>query len=199
MKFIDSSKLDEALSFLDARLQMKDSEPQRLVVCGGSALIASKLITRATQDVDIVALMDEKGVLVDPHPLPPALLKAASEVARILGLTDDWLNDGPSRGEGGLFQMGLPKGFVSRLLQKEYGRRLTVYFAGRIDQIHFKLYAAVDRGGYHISDLVALNPEEGELKLAANWAMTHDVSPAFRQGMKSLLRELGYEQVAENI
>jgi hypothetical protein len=50
--------------------------------------------------------------------------------------------------------MGLPEGFVSRLFQKDYGRRLTVYFAGRKDQIHFKLYAAVDRGGYHIDDLL---------------------------------------------
>jgi hypothetical protein len=199
MKNLDSANLDEALGLLDSRLQMKDSGPQRLVVCGGSALIASKLITRATQDVDIVALMDDKGILVDPHPLPLVLLEAASEVAQILGLKGDWLNNGPSRGEGGLFQMGLPQGFVSRLIRKEYGPRLTVYFAGRMDQIHFKLYAAVDRGGYHISDLLALNPAEKELNQAAAWAMTHDVSPAFRQGMKSLLEELGYEQVAENI
>jgi hypothetical protein len=68
-----------------------------------------------------------------------------------------------------------------------------------MDQIHFKLYAAVDRGGYHISDLVALNPDEEELKQAARWAMTHDVSPAFLQVMRNLLKELGYEQVAENI
>ena len=95
--------------------------------------------------------------------------------------------------------MGLPEGFVSRLSRKDYGGNLTVYFAGREDQIHFKLYAAVDRGGYHIADLLALNPEENELTRAAQWAMTHDVSPGFREVMKHLLKELGYGQVAENI
>ena len=105
----------------------------------------------------------------------------------------------PVAGEGGLFQMGLPEGFASRLSRKDYGRCLSVYFAGRKDQIHFKLYAAVDRGGYHIADLVKLNPEEDELIQSARWAMTHDVSTGFRQAMKTLLKELGYGQVAEKI
>ena len=199
MKNLDVIKLDEALKLLEVRLQMKDSGPLRLVVCGGSALIAARLITRTTQDVDVVALMDEQGQLMNPHPLPPVLLEAASEVAQILGLSEDWLNDGPSRGEGGLFQMGLPEGFVSRLSRKDYGQCLSIYFAGRKDQIHFKLYAAVDRGGYHIADLMNLNPDEDELTQSARWAMTHDVSTGFRQVMKTLLKELGYEQVAENI
>lgn len=199
MENLDAIKLDEALRLLEARLEMKDSGRLRLVVCGGSALIAARLITRTTQDVDVVALMDEQGQLMDPHPLPPILLEAASEVGQVLGLNEDWLNDDPSRGEGGLFQMGLPEGFASRLSRKDYGRCLSVYFAGRKDQIHFKLYAAVDRGGYHIADLMKLNPEDDELTQAARWAMTHDVSPGFRQVMKTLLKELGYGQVAEKI
>lgn len=199
MKNLDAVRLDEALRLLESRLGMKDSGPLRLVVCGGSALIAAGLISRATQDVDIVALMDGREQLINPHPLPPVLLEAASEVAQILGLKDDWLNNGPSRGEGGLFQMGLPEGFVSRLSRKGYGRNLTVFFAGREDQIHFKLYAAVDRGGYHIADLLTLNPNENELMQAARWAMTHDISPGFREVMKNLLKELGYGQVAEKI
>jgi hypothetical protein len=199
MENLDASKIDEALRLLESRLRMKGSGILRLVVCGGSALIAAGLIPRATQDVDIVALMDAKEQLVDPHPLPAVLLEAASEVAQILELKDDWLNNGPSRGEGGLFQMGLPEGFVSRLSRKDYGRNLRVYFAGREDQIHFKLYAAVDRGGYHIADLLALKPEENELTRAARWAMTHDVSRGFRGMMKNLLKELGYGQVAEKL
>jgi len=199
MKNLDTIKLDEALRLLEVRLEIKDSGQLRLVVCGGSALIAARLITRTTQDVDVVALMDEQGQLMDPHPLPPILLEAASEVAQVLGLSEDWLNDDPSRGEGGLFQMGLPEGFAFRLSRKDYGRCLSVYFAGRKDQIHFKLYAAVDRGGYHIADLMNLNPDEDELTQAARWAMTHDVSPGFRQVMKTLLKELGYGKVAESI
>ena len=72
-----------------------------------------------------------------------------------MGLVDNWLNNGPSRDEGGLFQMGLPVGFAERLKERVYGLRLTVYFAGRLDQIHFRLYAATDRGGVHIDDLLA--------------------------------------------
>lgn len=199
MENLDALKLDEVLRFLEARLQMKDSGQLRLVVCGGSALIATRLITRTTQDVDVIALMDERGQLINPHPLPPLLIEAASEVAQVFGLSKDWLNDGPSRGEGGLFQMGLPEGFASRLSRKDYGRRLSVYFAGRKDQICFKLYAAVDRGGYHIADLMNLHPDHDELTQAARWAITHDVSAGFRQVMKTLLKELGYGQVAENI
>jgi len=199
MQNLDAVKLDEALRLLESRLRMKDSGPLRLVVCGGSALIAAGLITRATQDVDIVALMDGREQLVNPHPLPPVLLEAASEVAQIIGLKDDWLNNEPSRGEGGLFQMGLPEGFVSRLSRKDYGRNLMVYFTGRKDQIHFKLYAAVDRGGYHIADLLNLNPDQNDLTQAARWAATHDVSPGFREAMNNLLKELEYGQVAENI
>ena len=52
---------------------------------------------------------------------------------------------------------------------------LTGHFTGRFDQIHFKLYASVDRGGYHIEDLRALSPSHDELEAAARWAMTHDV------------------------
>jgi len=95
--------------------------------------------------------------------------------------------------------MGLPKGFVSRLSRKDYGPNLMVFFAGREDQIHFKLYAAVDRGGYHIADLLTLNPGEKELIRAVRWAITHDVSPGFREVMKNLLKEMGYGQVAEKI
>lgn len=39
MKNLNSATLDKALSLLEARLQMKESVPLRLVVCGGSALI----------------------------------------------------------------------------------------------------------------------------------------------------------------
>jgi len=81
MKNLDAAQLDEALRLLESRLRMKGAGPLRLVVCGGSALIAAGFISRTTQDVDIVALMDEREHLMNPHPLPPILLEAASEVA----------------------------------------------------------------------------------------------------------------------
>jgi hypothetical protein len=69
---------------------------------------------------------------------------------------------------------------------------------GRYDQIHFKLYAAVDQGaGKHLDDLLALKPTSDELENAARWTMTHDVSEGFKQNLKSLLNYLGFKDVAE--
>jgi hypothetical protein len=155
---------------------------------------------RTTRDVDVVALLNATNELASPDPLPEFLLTAAAQVARDLGLFDNWLNNEPSRGEGGLFQMGLPDGFVGRLTEKKFGSRLTVHFIGRLDRIHFKLYAAADqRDGTHLNDLKALHPNAAELETAARWAMTHDVSEGFRMILKELLTQLDHESVAKKI
>jgi hypothetical protein len=195
---LDRSTLELALRSLAIRLAENQSHPIGVVICGGSALILTGLIPRTTRDVDVVALI-RNGELCSPAPLPPELLKACIEVAEDLGLTKDWLNNGPSRDNGGLFQMGLPSGFAQRLHPSSYGPLLTVYFIDRLDQIFFKLYAAVDRGGYHITDLHALAPSPNEIESAARWAMTHDVSAGFAMVLKSLLRNLDYGNVADRL
>jgi hypothetical protein len=83
-------------------------------------MIATGLLSRTTRDVDILALMDDTHKLVSPVPLPDHLIKAAGEVAEALNLPENWLNNGPSRNEGGLFQMWLPAGFQERLHAREY-------------------------------------------------------------------------------
>lgn len=192
--------LETALRLLAGRLDLAKAESIGLVVCGGSALIAEGLILRVTRDVDVLALMDAGRRIVSPAPLPDFLLKAAKEVARDLGLEENWLNNGPSSDAGGLFQLGLPDGIENRLHERQHGPRLTVYFVGRFDQIHFKLYAAADRReGAHLDDLLSLEPTDVELEAAARWAMTHDVSPAFRMILQQLLREIGHENVADRI
>ena len=197
---ISHDNVDQALSLLAGRLDLAQTDPVRLVICGGSALIAMSLRRRTTRDMDVVALLSAAQVPISPDPLPDFLLRAADQVARDLGLFEGWLNNGPSRGEGGLFQMGLPEGFVGRLTEKKYGPRLAVYFIGRLDQIHFKLYAAADqRDGTHLNDLKALHPTAAELEAAARWAMTHDVSEGFKMVLKELLTQLGHESVAERI
>jgi hypothetical protein len=197
---ISQESIDQVLNLLSGRLDLAQTDSVRLVICGGAALIATNLRRRTTRDMDVVALLSAAHEPVSPDPLPDFLLKAADQVARDLGLVEGWLNNGPSRGEGGLFQMGLPQGFVSRLTEREYGPRLIVYFIGRLDQIHFKLYAAADqREGTHLNDLKALHPTAAELEAAARWAMTHDVSEGFRMVLKDLLTQLGHESVAERI
>ena len=197
---ISHENLGRALKLLAGKLGLAQTETVRLVVCGGAALIAMNLRRRTTKDMDVVALLNAAHEPVSPDPLPDFLLKAADQVARDLGLFEGWLNNGPSRGEGGLFQMGMPEGFAGRLTERRYGPRLTVYFIARFDQIHFRLYAAADqRDGTHLNDLEALRSMAAELEAAARWAMTHDVSDGFKMVLKELLTQLGYESVAETI
>jgi len=155
---------------------------------------------RTTNDADVVAMLSESGELISPDPLPPALLEASAQVGRDLGLNENWLNNEPSRNDGGLFQMGLPRGSADRLTKQVFGSRLTIYYIGRSDQIYFKLYAVADqRDDTHIADLLALQPTEMELADAARWAMTHDVSEGFRMVLIELLNQMGYESAAKNI
>ncbi|MBN1670146.1 MAG: hypothetical protein JXR37_03895 [Kiritimatiellae bacterium] len=147
-----------------------------------------------------MALLDADSKLVSPDPLPTELMRAALSVARDLGLADNWLNNGPSREPGGLYQVGLPAGFSSRLTSREYGRRLTVFLPGRPDLIHFKVFAAVDSGpGRHVDDLLALSPTGDELAAAGRWAMTHDPSEGFRMVLLSMFEKLGFGDVAERL
>ncbi|HDS84657.1 MAG TPA: hypothetical protein ENN97_05610 [Phycisphaerales bacterium] len=193
-------KISEALRLLDGRLKLNRSGRFSIVVCGGTALNALRLIQRTTKDVDIVALVDSSNQLVDPAPLPEELLAAAKEVADTLNLHQDWFNNGPSSGEGGLFRLGLPDGFKNRLIRHYQGDNLTVYLVSRLDQIYFKLYAAIDQfGSYHASDLKQLLPSDEELLGAVRWAATHDPSEGFRQAAKLFLKEFGYERLADRI
>jgi hypothetical protein len=193
-------QFNKALQLLDGRLAIGSAPSYNLVVCGGTALMATGLLQRATRDVDIVALADDEGGLIDPAPLPGPLVKAAKEVADDLGLPEDWLNNGPSSGEGGIYRLGLPEGFSDRLVWKEFGEKLTVAFIGRTDQIHFKLYAAVDLfGSYHASDLRELDPTDEELLTAAAWTRTHDPSEGYLESLRMFFRKYGYEHLADRV
>lgn len=199
LKPFDKAKIAQALTLLDARLCDNRAAPQRLVICGGSALIATGIVSRTTKDFDVVALMDTAEHLIEPAPLPEDLLAAAKDIAPFLGVDGNWLNNGPSRGEGGLFQMGLPDGFASRLIKQVVGSHLTVWWIGRLDQIFFKVYAAADRGGRDIGDIRALNPTAAELLDAARWAMRNDVSPEYKWLLGELFKDLGHDTLAQQL
>ena len=193
-------RFDEALRLLNGRLAIAGAPNFNLVVCGGTALMATGLVQRTTRDVDIVAMADEEGRMIDPSPLPASLVKAAQEVAEDLGLPEDWLKNGPSSGEGGIYRLGLPLGFADRLSWKRFGEKLTVAFIDRFDQIHFKLYAAVDRfGSYHATDLQELEPTDDELLTAAAWTRTHDPSEGYRESLRMFFRKFGYEHLADRV
>ena len=124
-----------------------------LVVIGGSALLARGLVERATRDVDVVAIAGPNG-LQSAVALPKELTAAVERVARDFEIPNDWLNSEPAE----LLRFGLPNGFESRWETRSYSDSLTVRWASRLDQIHFKLYAAVDQAGKHLQDLEELHP-----------------------------------------
>jgi hypothetical protein len=180
--------VDRLLAALGEQLAAADAATE-IVVVGGAALIAIGAIERATRDVDLLALREGERLL-SANPLPAALVSARERVGRDFGLRGDWLNPGPTS----LLDLGLPGGFIGRLQTRAYGDALTVHFASRFDQIHFKLYALVHQGpGRHETDLRALSPSSEELLGAARWTRTHDPSPAFRVSLEGVLRHLGVD------
>jgi hypothetical protein len=198
LKQLTATQLNESLQLFNDLLSFRGSEKFHLVVCGGSALIALGLIPRATKDVDILAI-NSGGVLSAPVPIPPTLLEVAKDVQKSMSLPEDWFNNGPSSNEGGLFQMGLPDLLQERLVTKKYGENLTISYIGRLDQIYFKLWASVDRGGYHVEDLMALSPTQDELYDGAMWTMQKDVSEGYRMVLKQFLKAIGFENVSNKI
>lgn len=191
MSDITSDKADRLLGALGEQLAAR-GERFELVVIGGSALLALGLIERTTRDVDIVALRSGEG-LEGAKPLPAGLREACDLVARDFSLPAEWLNPGPTD----LLRFGLPDGFVDRLQRRDYGESLVVYLASRYDQIHFKLYAAVDQGpGKHESDLRALMPTTDELIAAARWSRTQDPSDGYDEVLRSALATFGVEDAA---
>lgn len=186
MNITSAESGDRLLHALSAQLE-EIGASYELVVVGGSALLALGLVTRPTQDVDVVALRaDERLESISPFPQP--LERARDRVARDFQLPTSWLNDGPA----GLLRFGLPEGFLSRAERRDYGTGLTVWYASRFDQIHFKLYAAVDQGpGKHESDLRALSPSGEELVAAARWSRLHDPSAGYLQQLTLALATMG--------
>jgi hypothetical protein len=186
-QILDSSAADELLAALELQLRVA-GQAYDLVVVGGAALLALELVDRPTRDVDVVALA-EVGRMQSARVLPQPLEKAKDLVARDLGVTGDWLNSGPAA----LLDFGLPRGFEERWTTQEYGPALTVRWASRFDQVHFKLYAAVDQAGKHLRDLVALEPRPEELVAAARWAREHDPSEGFLVMLREALAYFGVE------
>jgi hypothetical protein len=198
--FRDQKDVENILSALGEQIEGLSDEPTEILVCGGSALNVLGFVQRATEDVDVLAYVkrDKAGEvsLVRAEPLTEELVAAAKKVARDFNLPEKWLNPGPASA----VDLGLPDGLMERVITRKYGRKLIVHYLGRYDQIHFKLYAAVDQGaGKHLDDLLALKPTSDELESAARWSMSHDISEGFKESLKSLLNYIGFRDVAERL
>jgi hypothetical protein len=144
-------------------------------------------LDRPTRDLDVVASISPDGYS-SAERLPEDLLQAVADVGSALGLDKDWLNAGPTS----LLELGLPVGFAERAELRRFGP-LHIHIASRFDQIHFKLYAAVDQGpaSKHFTDLQSLRPTRDELLAAGRWARSHDPSLEFRGELFAALAQLG--------
>lgn len=197
----DQFAIERALRLLGERLEFAGAPLTGLLVGGGAGLNILGLVFRTTKDVDVIGLVRGESdastpILEKADPLPSYLAEAATLVARDLDLPRDWLNPGPTS----ILDLGLPDGCLSRCVERTYGSRLRLLVLSRFDQIHLKLYAAVDQGGgRHLTDLLALQPTSDELLAAARWTKTHDPSPGFNQELVHLLTEMGYGDVARRL
>ena len=185
---LDFTTLENALIMLGQRL-LRSKQHYEVIAIGGASLVLLGYIDRTTKDLDLVALM-EAGRLISAKPLPQGLLKEIMEVGTALELGEYWVNGGPTT----LLESGLPEGFKGRLVVRNYDG-LTIHFAGRLDQICFKLYAAVDQGptSKHFADLKRLEPTHNELLTAKTWCLTQDVSLEFSVMLAQALSALGVD------
>jgi len=190
--------IENLLTALGKQIESMGEGPINIVVCGGASLNVLGQIRRTTKDIDIMGILErEKSgkFNIKEAVLPQWFMDAADRVKKDFNLPDNWINVGPTS----IVRFGLPKNFGKRLIKKRYSKSLFVYYISRLDQIHFKLYASADKGGYHVDDLVTLKPKNKEIEQAALWSMTHDVSGSFRLILKDLLKKLGFKNVSEKI
>ena len=176
--------------------------PLNLVVCGGAALISLHLISRSTNDVDVIGSIqsdkDGQVCLSLEDALTDELLILVAEIAIDLGIREDWLNPGPSS----LIEFGLPQGLEGRLIEKVYGSCLKVSFISRLDQVHLKIFAVMgskSEATKHLSDLLDLKPTDEETQAAVDWLLRRESSTDFRLRLKQVLDLIGHERIGEQI
>jgi len=176
MKLQGRAALEAALTIVGERLALA-GETCAIVVLGGAAMNLLGIVDRPTIDVDILARADASGAIHPPDPLPDALRRAITAVARDQGLLDTWMNTTVAD----QWRFGLPDGLAGRIEWRSYGA-LRVGIVGRRDLAAFKLYASADQTGpdnVHVRDLLALRPDDEELAWAGAWARAQDPAPEF--------------------
>lgn len=177
--FTQPSLLRQALSALGELLAADDTGVS-IIVVGGASLNMLGLLTRSTNDVDVLAFAEPRDgtsvILTPPEPLPPALVNGIRSVARDLQLPVDWMNTEVAR----QWRFGMPPDLADDLTWEMFAG-LRVGLAGRQTLITLKLFAAVDTGhaSVHMQDLCALRPSHDELTTAARWVATQDAAPEF--------------------
>ena len=202
MSFESPDQIDGALQRLGSRLVYEDTDPISLVICGGSAMNVLNVAQRTTRDVDVLAIVEEteSGIVLQPDKaLPDDFREVVAWVAQDLQLEEDWLNMGP---KDVLAVYGAPEGMTKRWEEREYGPSLKAFFISRLDQVHFKLLAAMDpkARARHLEDLMyRIKPSEGEVRAAVAWLLDRETSPQFRNRMRLVVGALDYDKISNDI
>lgn len=199
MNELSSETLVESLTLLGEILDLEKAAPVHLVVVGGSALLVAGIVSRTTQDVDVIA---ERGIpegeLVPIRQLSPDLRDASERVARELGLPKNWLNATTA-----LFSIPLesyPPDLWREMERRAFGSRLEVSFLGRGGLIYLKFYAALDserkRRKDDREDLVQLAPTREEADRAIRWLRKEELlTEGHSAELLELLTQLGHEDL----
>lgn len=187
MSEMAENELNEALELLGTLLEDSGVGSISLVVAGGSALVAQKLISRRTHDVDVIAL--EWGE-VRAYPLPESLKAAAARVARELNLDPNWLNSSISMFLG---RDQLPEWLWWSLDTRTYGKSLSVSYIKREGLVLLKLYAAIDRDeARDLADLIALTPTEDEVQRHLTWILGEILGQTTHPKLEAVLNHIGH-------
>ena len=148
------------------------------VVIGGAALSILGIISRQTQDVDIL----------DPE-IPEAIINASKNFAHEHGiaqtsLKENWLNHGPES-----LRKFLRKNWKLRLQPLYSGKSITFTTLGRSDLLGTKLLAYCDRGT-DLKDCLDLKPTREEILEILPWIEAYDTSPDWPQYVRNQITDL---------
>ena len=178
---MDFTVIYKSLAMLDQSLRRLNPDKKwHLICCGGAAMLSLGLKGRRTNDVD----------LVQPS-MSEELKTAAQEVHERLGLSQDWLNDGPRE-----LVSVLPLDWLL-LVELVYPvppcqeSVLSLSRLGRRDLITTKLLAHVDRGtekgSADLADLLALAPTKQEVEWSGEQIRDYDANPGWNSFVKKVL------------
>lgn len=188
---LSQQNLEQALQLLNNLLAARKGAGFWLVVCGGSALLAQEIISRSTEDVDILAIRDWEGGVDRAFPLPEGLKEAAAHVADELHLGGNWLNSAASMHFPDLHL--LPESFWQDLETRDYGHYLKISFVTRSGQIQLKTYAALNRAKPRdLDDLRTLAPTSAEAETAVRWVLKNMPVLSHRDMLPDILTHLGH-------
>lgn len=155
------------------------------IVIGGAALSILGVITRQTQDVDIL----------DPE-IPDDILRASKEFAKTFQieqttLNENWLNHGPES-----LRKYLMADWKKRIVPLFIGEAIHFHTLGRIDLIGTKVLAYCDRG-FDLQDCIDLKISKNELEQVVDWVKNYDSNPNWPTYVDSqiqiLAKKSGYE------